>query len=44
LQVLDALGQQLIDVHAQHETLSFTNDDAFQFQIIDALAQTHDSA
>ena len=40
LQVLDALGQQLIDVHAQHETLSLTNN-AFQFQIIDALAQTH---
>lgn len=40
LQVLDALGQQLIDVHAQHETLSLT-DNAFQFQIIDALAQTH---
>lgn len=40
LHVLDALGQQLIDVHAQHETLSLT-DNAFQFQIIDALAQTH---
>ena len=40
LQVLDALGQQLIDVNAQHETLSLTNN-AFQFQIIDALAQTH---
>ena len=40
LQVLDALRQQLIDVHAQHETLSLTNN-AFQFQIIDALAQTH---
>ena len=41
LSVLDALGQQLIDIHSQHETLSLT-DDAFQFQIIDALAQTHD--
>ena len=41
LAVLDALGQQLIDIHAQHETLSLA-DDAFQFQIIDALAQTHD--
>ena len=40
LHVLDALGRQLIDIHAQHETLSLT-DDAFQFQIIDALAQTH---
>jgi len=40
LSVLDALGQQLIDIHSQHETLSLT-DDAFQFQIIDALAQTH---
>jgi len=41
LSILDALGQQLIDIHSQHETLSLT-DDAFQFQIIDALAQTHD--
>lgn len=41
LAVLEALGQQLIDIHAQHETLSLT-DDAFQFQIIDALAQTYD--
>jgi DNA repair protein RecN (Recombination protein N) len=41
LVVLEALGQQLIDIHAQHETLSLA-DDAFQFQIIDALAQTHD--
>jgi DNA repair protein RecN (Recombination protein N) len=41
LSVLDALGQQLIDIHSQHETLSLT-DDVFQFQIIDALAQTHD--
>ena len=41
LSVLDALGQQLIDIHSQHETLSLT-DDAFQFQIIDALAQTND--
>ena len=40
LHVLDALGRQLIDIHAQHETLSLT-DNAFQFQIIDALAQTH---
>ena len=40
LHVLDALGRQLIDVHAQHETLSLT-DNVFQFQIIDALAQTH---
>lgn len=39
LQVLETLGQQLIDIHSQHETLSLT-DDAFQFQIIDALAQT----
>lgn len=41
LAVLEALGQQLINIHAQHETLSLA-DDAFQFQIIDALAQTHD--
>ena len=41
LAVLEALGQQLIDIHAQHETLSLA-DDTFQFEIIDALAQTHD--
>jgi DNA repair protein RecN (Recombination protein N) len=41
LSVLDALGQQLIDIHSQHQTLSLT-DDVFQFQIIDALAKTHD--
>ena len=33
LAVLEALGQQLIDIHAQHETLSLA-DDAFQFEII----------
>jgi DNA repair protein RecN (Recombination protein N) len=40
LSVLDALGQQLIDIHSQYQTLSLT-DDVFQFKIIDALAQTH---
>lgn len=37
LSVLEALGQQLIDIHSQHDTLSLTNN-SFQFQIIDALA------
>ncbi len=34
---LQKLGGRLIDIHSQHETLQLT-DDAFQFQVIDALA------
>ncbi|HAI16669.1 MAG TPA: DNA repair protein RecN, partial [Xanthomarina gelatinilytica] len=34
---LQLLGEQLIDIHSQHETLQLV-DDAFQFEIIDALA------
>ncbi|NRA94128.1 MAG: DNA repair protein RecN [Psychroserpens sp.] len=34
---LQALGQKLIDIHSQHQTLELMNDD-FRFQIIDALA------
>lgn len=37
LNVLAQLGDFLIDIHSQHQTLELTNDD-FQFQIIDALA------
>lgn len=35
---LQALGERLLDIHSQHQTLQLTNDD-FQFQIIDALAK-----
>ena len=36
---LQLLGERLIDIHSQHETLQLV-DDAFQFQVIDALANT----
>ncbi|WP_289045334.1 DNA repair protein RecN [uncultured Olleya sp.] len=39
LSSLQALGEQLIDIHSQHETMQLVND-AFQFQVIDALAKT----
>lgn len=38
LDSLQTLGERLLDIHSQHETLQLTNDD-FQFQVIDALAQ-----
>lgn len=34
---LQVLGEQLIDIHSQHETLKLTSND-FQFRVIDALA------
>lgn len=37
LDSLQTLGEHLLDIHSQHQTLQLTNDD-FQFQIIDALA------
>lgn len=37
LQVLQLLGEKLIDIHSQHQTLQLS-DENFQFQIIDALA------
>ncbi len=37
LDVLSQLGDQLIDVHSQHQTLRLTEND-FQFKLIDALA------
>lgn len=40
LQVLTQLGERLIDIHSQHQTLEITND-TFQFQVIDALANTN---
>jgi len=38
LDSLQLLGNRLLDIHSQHQTLQLTNDD-FQFQIIDALAK-----
>jgi DNA repair protein RecN (Recombination protein N) len=37
LTILNELGEQLIDIHSQHQTLKLT-DNQFQFQIIDTLA------
>jgi len=37
LNCLQLLGERLIDIHSQHETLQLTSNE-FQFQIIDALA------
>ncbi|QHI34788.1 DNA repair protein RecN [Kordia antarctica] len=41
LDVLNALGDQLIDIHSQHQTLQLT-DNQFQFQVIDTLATITD--
>lgn len=41
LNSLQLLGEQLIDIHSQHETLQLV-DDSFQFEIIDALANNKD--
>lgn len=41
LENLSALGDFLIDIHSQHQTLQLTQDD-FQFQVIDALANVSD--
>lgn len=41
LDVLNALGDQLIDIHSQHQTLQLT-DNQFQFQVIDTLANVSD--
>ncbi|WP_417196016.1 DNA repair protein RecN [Bizionia sp.] len=35
---LQSLGAELIDIHSQHETMQLM-DDAYQFQVIDALAK-----
>ena len=40
LDSLQILGEHLLDIHSQYETLQLTNDD-FQFQVIDALAQNN---
>ncbi|TWO30874.1 DNA repair protein RecN [Seonamhaeicola sediminis] len=38
LSSLQLLGERLIDIHSQHQTLELTNNE-FQFQVIDALAK-----
>lgn len=40
LSSLQLIGERLIDIHSQHQTLEITNND-FQFQVIDALAKTN---
>ncbi len=40
LNSLQVLGDRLLDIHSQHQTLQLTNDD-FQFQVIDALAKNN---
>ncbi|UOB17676.1 DNA repair protein RecN [Abyssalbus ytuae] len=37
LDILSSLGNRLIDIHSQHQTLQLTEND-FQFQVIDAMA------
>ncbi|TRZ41077.1 DNA repair protein RecN [Robertkochia solimangrovi] len=37
LDVLSSLGEKLIDIHSQHQTLKLTENE-FQFQVIDAVA------
>jgi DNA repair protein RecN (Recombination protein N) len=39
---LQLLGERLIDIHSQHETLQLTSNE-FQFQIIDALANNEET-
>lgn len=38
LNSLQLLGERLVDIHSQHQTLQLTEND-FQFQVIDALAE-----
>lgn len=42
LNSLQLLGERLIDIHSQHETLQLTSNE-FQFQIIDALANNEET-
>lgn len=42
LSSLQLLGEKLIDIHSQNETLQLI-DDNFQFQVIDALAETSEN-
>ncbi len=38
LDILSGLGEQLVDIHSQHQTLRLTDND-FQMKVIDALAE-----
>lgn len=42
LNSLQLLGERLIDIHSQHETLQLTSNE-FQFQVIDALANNEET-
>ncbi|SFZ92151.1 DNA repair protein RecN (Recombination protein N) [Flaviramulus basaltis] len=42
LSSLQVLGERLIDIHSQHQTLELTSND-FQFQVIDALANNDEN-
>ena len=42
LDSLQILGERLLDIHSQHQTIQLTNDN-FQFQVIDALAKNEKS-
>src|SRR5690606_9351684 len=42
LSSLQALGEHLIDIHSQHETLSLGEND-YQFNVLDVLAQNESS-
>ncbi len=42
LDVMRALGDQLVDVHSQHQTMRLTNND-FQMKVLDALANNTDN-
>ncbi len=42
LNSLQVLGERLVDIHSQHQTLQLTSNE-FQFQIIDALANNQDN-
>ena len=42
LDVLSQLGEKLIDIHSQHQTLSLTQED-YQLEVLDALAGNKDN-
>ncbi|WMI65548.1 DNA repair protein RecN [Aestuariibaculum sp. YM273] len=42
LSSLQLLGERLIDIHSQHQTMALTTDE-FQFQVIDALANNEET-
>ncbi|SHG24951.1 DNA repair protein RecN [Flagellimonas flava] len=42
LDILKILGERLVDVHSQHQTLRLTEND-FQLKVVDALAGNHES-